>query len=269
MTRSDFPLPDGRRLSWYEAGAGRPIVLLHGWSMSALVFAEMVQRLSGQFRLLVPDLPGHGHSDPATIASFDAMAEDLAAWIKARTDGPVCLAGWSLGGMLAMAMASRALAPIERLILIGTTPRFTHEEGWTAGLPATQVRALVRNLERRFEATLGDFFALAFEGENIPRERLLAIREFAVKRGRLPLKETATSLLGLLVAQDQRPLVPRIVQPTLVLHGQQDRITPVDAGRHLSASLPDGRMIEFAGVGHAPFLSRPDEAAALIGEFCR
>ena len=269
MTRSDFSLPDGRRLAWYEAGEGRPLVLLHGWSMSAAVFAELAQSLAGTFRLLIPDLPGHGHSDPACHVTLSAMAEDLAVWLNAEADRPVCLAGWSLGGMLALELAARSLASIERLILIATTSRFTSAADWSCGLPATQVRALVRNLARRFEATLGEFFLLAFEGEEITPARLRDIREFAVRRGRLPNQAAAIALLALLENQDQRHLLPDIDQPALVLHGRLDRITPVAAGRCLAAALPHGRLVEFGGVGHGPFLSRPDQVVARITEFCQ
>ncbi len=268
MTRAHYTLPDGRRLAWCEIGEGRPLVLLHGWSMSAAVFAELAQKLSGSFRLLIPDLPGHGDSDPCCPDSLGEMAGDLAAWIAAEVGRPVCLAGWSLGGMLALELASRSRLSVDRLILLSTTPRFTNLADWTAGLPATQVRTLARNLARRFEATLGEFFLLAFDQEEISRERLHVIREFAIKRGKLPDKDSAAALLSLLEHQDQRHLLPAVCQPTLVIHGRLDRITPVMAGRYMAGILPDGRIVELDDVGHCPFLSRPDEVAARITEFC-
>lgn len=269
MNRSVFTLSDGRRLSWCEAGEGPVIVLLHGWSMSSAVFAELVSLLAQSFRLLVPDLPGHGQSDPAERPSLATMSEDLEEWINTATDGPICLAGWSLGGMLSLELAARSLIQIERLILLGTTPRFTNADDWPCGLPATQVLSLTRNLSRRFEATLGDFFFLSFAGEDISPERLLEIRRFAVKGGVLPDKATATALLTLLETQDQRHLLPGIVQPCLVLHGEQDRIAPITAGRRLAVALKNGRIVELSGVAHGPFLSRPGEVAARIAEFCQ
>lgn len=268
MKEACFNLPDGRLLTWYEAGLGRPLVLLHGWAMSAAVFSELATLLADDFRLLIPDLPGHGKSSPAVQNDLAGISADLLCWLDVVVQGPVALIGWSLGGMLAMEMASRQMLPVDRLVLIGTTPRFTLSDDWTCGLPSAQVRALARNLERSFEATLANFFALAFAGEKIALERLRMIRSFAVKRSPLPDRDAALGLLKMLAVQDQRETLAAIKQPVLVLHGDLDQISPLAAGRYLAATLAAGHLEAFSGVGHGPFLSQPQAAAEKIREFC-
>jgi pimeloyl-[acyl-carrier protein] methyl ester esterase len=268
MKEARLNLPGGRCLTWYEAGRGKPLVMLHGWATSAAVFREVVELLSADFRLLVPDLPGHGRSSPAVHNDLAGITELLVNWLAAVVEEPFGLIGWSLGGMLSLEIASRQALPVDRLVLVSTTPRFTLGEDWPSGLPLAQVRALARNLARRFEETLADFFALAFAGEEIDSERLLAIRRFAVKRSPLPDQAAARGLLDVLASQDQRSRLAAIRQPALVLHGDHDRITPVAAGRYLAGMLPKGNFCGFTGVGHGPFLSRPARAAAHIREFC-
>jgi pimeloyl-[acyl-carrier protein] methyl ester esterase len=68
--------------------------------------------------------------------------------------------------------------------------------------------------------------------------------------------------------QNQLDLLSHIVQPALVIHGGLDQITPLAAGRYLAARLPHGDFFELPGVGHAPFLSRPQEVVDRILEFC-
>jgi pimeloyl-[acyl-carrier protein] methyl ester esterase len=170
--------------------------------------------------------------------------------------------------MIAMELAARASVPVEKLLLLSTTPRFTSADDWPHGLPATQVRALRRNLERRFEATLGDFFQLTFAANEADAARLRAISAFAVRPGGLPEQATAAVLLELLAVQDQRTLLGKILCPTLVLHGSGDRVTPVGAGRALATGLPQGRLVEMAGAGHAPVWTQPLAVAGLIKEFC-
>jgi pimeloyl-[acyl-carrier protein] methyl ester esterase len=262
-----FKQPDGRHLAWYETGQGRPLVLMHGWCMSAAVFSEVAASLCSDFRLLIPDLPGHGESSPALENDLAGIAADLVRWVSAVEQAPAALVGWSLGGMLALEMASQNLLPVERLVLVATTPRFTLNDDWKFGLPPAQVRALARNLERRFEATLGDFFSLAFAGEDIAKERLRTIRSFAVRQSPLPDRGVALGLLDVLAAQDQREALAEIHQPALVLHGELDQIAPVAAGRCLAEMLPHGSFVEFSGVGHGPFLSRPQATVAKIREF--
>lgn len=265
--RLEHQLPDGRILSWQESGTGVPLVLLHGWSLSGDAFAELAGRLTG-CRLLFPDLPGHGRSTPSVEATLPALADDIAAWLAVVAPGPVSLGGWSLGGMVALELAARDRLPVARLLLLAATPRFTTADGWPHGLPPIQVRALRRNLERRFEATLGEFFNLTFAAGEVDAERLRAIRAFAVRPGGLPDRQTAGACLGLLAEQDQRPLLTKIACPALVLHGGLDRVTPVAAGRQLAAALPHGRLLELPGAGHAPHWTRPAEVAAAIREFC-
>ena len=268
MKASRFTLPDGRQLNWYEFGKGRPLVLLHGWAMSAAVFSEIAALLSSDFRLLIPDLPGHGASSPAMKNDLAGIAADLASWIAATEKNPVTLIGWSLGGMLSLEITRQNKLPVARLVLIGTTPRFTQSEDWAFGLPSVQVRALGRNLERRFEATLADFFSLAFAGESISTERLRTIRTFAVRQSPLPDQGASLGLLNMLAVQDQRSILSEIHQPALVMHGDLDQIAPVSAGYALAEMLPQGSFSGFSDTGHGPFLSQPQETVARILEFC-
>jgi pimeloyl-[acyl-carrier protein] methyl ester esterase len=219
------------------------------------------------FRLLLPDLPGHGHSTPSVDATLPSLADDIAMWMATVSPGPVMLGGWSLGGMVALELAARPAVPVERLLLIGTTPRFTTAADWPHGFPNARVRALRRNLERHFQATLGDFFALTFAEGEADAGRLQAIRDFAVRPGGLPDQETAVSCLDLLSSQDQRGLLQAIDCPALVLHGTADRVTPLEAGRILAAALPQGQLREFAAAGHAPFWTQPLMVARAIREF--
>jgi pimeloyl-[acyl-carrier protein] methyl ester esterase len=261
-------LPDGGELAWYEAGNGRPLVLLHGWATSASVFSELVVMLADDFRLLIPDLPGHGASSPAVQNDLESIATTLNLWLATIESAPVALGGWSLGGMLALSMARQKPQRFDRLVLIGTSPRFTSGDDWNFGLPEVQVRALGRNLARRFEPTLADFFDLAFAGEDISKERLSVIRSFAVKQSPLPDQFAALGLLNGFSEQNQKDLLSHIDQPALIIHGELDQITPLAAGRYLAEMLPHGEFLEFIGVGHGPFLSRPQEVVDRILEFC-
>jgi pimeloyl-[acyl-carrier protein] methyl ester esterase len=243
------------------------MVLLHGWSLSGAAFSELAGLLDG-FRVLLPDLPGHGHSSPPSPATLPALADDLAAWLTAVVPGPIVLGGWSLGGMVALELATRQAASIDRLLLLATTPRFTTAADWPHGLPALQVRALCRNLGRRFEATLAEFFALTFADGEVDAPRLRTIRAFAVRPGGLPERAAAAALLDLLREQDQRSVLAQVTCPTLVIHGSLDRLTPLAAGTALAAALPLGQLQEVAGAGHAPFWTQPLVVAGAIREFC-
>jgi pimeloyl-[acyl-carrier protein] methyl ester esterase len=260
-------LADGRQISWREAGSGPAVVLLHGWSMSSAVFTEVIEELSVDFRLLAPDLRGHGGSDPGAGYAFTDFAADLAEWIQALDLREVALVGWSLGGQVALELCPALRERLRRLILVGTTPRFTAAADWTAGLPDLQVRAMARDLKRNYLKTMGDFFALQFAGEELPRERHRRIADFAVRGGRLPEPEVALAALETLRLGDQRIGLGAINVPALVQHGELDRITLPGAAEYLAVHLTAAKLELLPAIGHAPFLSQPQEVCRRWREF--
>jgi pimeloyl-[acyl-carrier protein] methyl ester esterase len=188
-------------------------------------------------------------------------------WLLALDLSAVALLGWSLGGEVAQLLALRQPQRIVKLLLMATTPRFAAAVDWEHGLPETQLKAMARDLKRNYLATMEGFFNLQFAAAEIDRERHRQIVAFAVRAGRLPSPEVALAALETLRCEDLRPQLAQIKQPTLVLHGAGDRIIPVGAGRYLGTGLPAAHYVEWAGIGHAPFLTRPQQTLQLWREF--
>lgn len=260
-------LPCGKKIAWREWGSGKPLVMLHGWSMSSVVFNEVAPLLAEKYRVLCPDLPGHGFSAVLPGCQLSDMAAVICEWIKAISLADVALFGWSLGGQVALQVAIENRVKVDKLLLVATTPCFCQKEDWQHGLPATQIRALDRNLGRCYEKTLGDFFNLQFMDEDLSKERYRQILTFAVRTGRLPEVSIAREILKILGQADLRTALPTLKTPTTILHGDLDQIIPLAAGEYLAESMPNASLSRFSGVGHAPFFSRPLEAVAHWLEF--
>jgi len=264
---NEFTLADGRKLTWRESGSGPPLILLHGWSMSSAVFAEALSNLSDSFRVLAPDLRGHGGSDGGQAYTLDALVADLRLWVEHLDLEPAALAGWSLGGELALRWALDAPQCFSRLLLLSTTPKFVAGDDWAHGLPPIQLKAMGRDLRRNYLLTMNGFFNLQFEGEALSRERHREIVTFAVRGGNLPEAEVAIESLKTLQQSDLRGELSQLTLPTLVLHGSLDKIIPLGAGRFLAEAIPQARLLEFPTLGHAPFLSDPQGQFRLWREF--
>lgn len=262
-------LADGRLLSWREAGSGSPLILLHGWSMSSAVFAEVIELLCADYRVLAPDLRGHGASDGGDGYAFADFAADLQEWIEALDLRGAALVGWSLGGQVAFELFASVCERLRRLVLVGTTPRFAAAADWTAGLPEIQVRAMARDLRRDYLRTMGDFFARQFAEGEVSRERYRQIATFAVRGRTLPPPEVALAALESLRRGDQRRLLAGIDRPVLVMHGTLDPITLPGAAAYLAETLPKAELELLPGVGHAPFLSRAQQVCQRWQEFLR
>lgn len=253
-------LPDGRKLTFRQEGEGPVIVLLHGWAMSSAVFSEIMTLLAADFRVLAPDLRGHGYSDEGSGYALVDFAEDLRDWL-ATFERPVDLFGWSLGGQVAMRVQQLEPAFVNRLGLISSTPRFVSTPEWSSGLPQGQVLAMLRQLKRHYRQAMNDFFDLQFAGEDLSPRRYREVVDFAVRQGRLPDPDVAESTLKTLYRGNLCPELSHIQCPTYVMHGERDMICPAGAGRALAGKIPHARLEMLSGIGHAPFLSDPEKVA--------
>jgi pimeloyl-[acyl-carrier protein] methyl ester esterase len=254
-----------------DAGAGPPVVLVHGWAMSSAVLSGEVAHLARERRAIAPDLRGHGRSSaPGRPFGLADLARDLAALLDALDLERAVVLGWSLGAQVAIAAA--ASAPVRGrlagLVLVSGTPRFTEGEGWTHGLPARGVEGLAARVRRDAPRAVARFFDGMFvEGELDAAGRA----RVEAARASVPAADPAALLSGLdvLAREDLRATLPALDLPVLLVHGERDPVCPPGASRAMAAAIPGARLVEIPGAGHAPFLSRPgpfrDALASFLG----
>lgn len=259
----------GTTLHYEEVGAGVPVVLVHGWAMSGRVWAFQ-RELGAACRLIMLDLRGHGASSaPAAGYAFADFAADIVALFDHLELRRAVLLGWSLGAQSVLEVERTLRDRLAGLVLVGGTPRFAAGNAWPHGLPASEVRGLALRLRRNYEATLGEFFQRMFvAGELSPADNQRLVREIVMNR-RHPDPAAVAAALTTLAAGDQRPLLAGVSCPALVLHGDRDPICLPGAGRALAEGLPAGQLVMFPGLGHAPFLSRPELFNRQLGDFIR
>jgi pimeloyl-[acyl-carrier protein] methyl ester esterase len=248
-------------------GAGRPVVLLHGWGMHGGVWQDVAAPLAEVLEVHTVDLPGHGYAaggpdGELTEFTLDGVVDVLAA----RFPTPVTVAGWSLGGMIAQRWAVRAPETVEQLILAASTPCFANRADWHYGMPQETLALFAADLERDFAATLRRFVALQVRGAEGERETLAVLRDRLFARGE-PDPAALRGGLAILRDADLRPLLGAIAQPTLIIAGERDRLTPPQASRYMAQAMPHARLLEIEGAAHAPFLSHRVAFIGALREF--
>lgn len=250
-----------------ESGVGRPLVMLHGWSGSGRVW-RFQQELSAGSRLIIPDLRGHGRSTAPPGGSLLAdLADDIVSLFDQLELTDAVLLGWSLGSQVALAVFPKLKERLAGVILVGATPRFTATEGYPHGLPATAPRGMGLRLNKAFNRTMEEFFRGMFAEGELSHEQENRINREIAWEGSLPEPTVAHATLDILALTDLRDKLPAIDRPVLLIHGSADTICPPGAARFLAEQLPDARLVELDGPGHAPFLSRPDEFNAILRKF--
>lgn len=244
-------------------GQGSPLLLLHGWGMHSGIWDSLADQLAVNHRITLTDLPGHGHS-PLSPENYDL--DGLTAMVAPLLADDTTLLGWSLGGMVAMELARRCPQQVKRLILVGGTPQFCADDSWPTAMPATTLAEFARGLQADPDKTLRRFLTLqVHSSRNAPQ----VLRKL---QGQLARRQAAhpTALengLNILSRNNLRPHLQQIHCPVLLLHGDQDQLVPLAAAATLCRLLPHARLISFAGAGHAPFLSHPDDFIHALNVF--
>lgn len=238
------------------------IALLHGWGMNGRVFDALAELLADDLEVQVLNLPGHGGREVVPDNSLQGWADDLAQQLP---DGAILL-GWSLGGQVAMRAALDHPHKIARLILLASTPRFVMTEDWAHGMAATDLQDFGTALIADPQATLLRFLSLQTRGMSGQKALLQQLRQTLLAA---PAVDDAALEAGLSILRDTdlRAELRGLRQPTLVLHGALDTLTPAAAGAWLADTLPAGQHIELARAAHAPHLSHGADVAAAIKRF--
>jgi pimeloyl-[acyl-carrier protein] methyl ester esterase len=257
---------DGTPIYYRDLGAGRPLVLLHGWCMSAQVWEPLFPLAEG-CRLLLPDLRGHGSSAPVSPFDLNELAADTVSLFRGLDLRDAVLGGWSLGSLTALAALPHIRDRLSGLVLLGGTARFTAAEGYLHGLPSRELRGMSLRLRRDYPGTLESFVRGMFaEGE-------LSVGERDIIAARLmedaPDAEVALAGLEVLAASDLRSTLGEIDLPACIIHGDEDRVCPAAAGRYLAERISRSRLALLPDVGHAPFISRPDLVIGLLDNFIK
>lgn len=239
------------------------LVLVHGWGAHGLVWGAPPAHPAANLNIIAPDLPGHGRAPALASCTLEHMVAHLAATAPAQC----AVAGWSLGGQLALAWAHRFPRQVSRVILIASTPCFVNVPDWAHGMAPEAFDAFSAALATDSGAGLRRFLLLQAQGDQQAKTVTRRLEATLALRPR-PADEILRLTLRWLQTTDLRPLLPAIRQPVLVLHGDRDRIAPPAAGAYLAAQLPDASLSLMTGAAHAPFISDPETVFRLMADFC-
>ena len=238
------------------------LALLHGWGMNARVFDALAELLAADFDVRALDLPGHGGRNALAENTLQAWADDLAQQLP---DGATLL-GWSLGGQVAMRVALDHPHKVARLVLLASTPKFVAAADWDRGMAAADLQDFGAALLADPQATLLRFLSLQTRGMAGQKALLQQLRA-TLLAAPVVHPEALAGGLAILRDSDLRDELPRLGQPTLVLHGGLDMLTPASAGAWLAENLPRSQHVELPRAAHAPHLSHGEDVAAAIGRF--
>lgn len=224
------------------------ILWLSGWSIPDAVF--------NRIRMLLPDYHHHSvdYSEAASPDDMLLLTETAASRTRAG-HGPLLIAGWSLGGLLALRLATKGYA--DGLVLFAATARFTRSKEETdRGWVDAYVRQMIKGLKQDRQAVETKFRQLMFT--EVEREAELC-------EGLPPIGCWTTSALlaGLQTLRSEEILsqLQNIHCPVFLVHGTEDKICPYGVVSEFMTQLPNAKLVTIPACGHVPFLGREEHIA--------
>ena len=233
------------------------LVLLHGFTQTRQSWRRTVLALgAGRYRALVPDLPGHGQAAHRT-ASFDAVT----AYVRALAPERFTLAGYSMGGRIALHAALQLQPQIERLILVGASPGLADPQEREARRQADEA------LAERIEAIGVEAFAVEWGAQPLfagQPERVAAAAHADRLRNRTAGLAAALRGLGTGVMEPLWERLGELTLPVTLIAGERDAKFRASAER-MAERLPAARLVVIPGAGHAAHLEQPEAVAYQLG----
>ncbi|MFT8422360.1 MAG: 3-oxoadipate enol-lactonase [Gluconacetobacter sp.] len=250
-------LPDLNVHVRLDGPPGAPaLLLLHSLGTSSDIWDGMTEALSRHFRVIRPDMRGHGLTGvtpgPYTI---EGLAADALAVLDVLGVGTAHVAGVSIGGLIAQAMALRAPDRLLSVALIDTAPVFPTEASWRER--AATVRA--SGLAGMADTVMARWITPA--GLETPAAR--GLRQIFLRTD----PEGYAAACEALAVCDLSARLHAITLPALVVVGEDDPSTPVAAARTLAEALPSARLVVLSHASHIPTVERPDAVAQVLLDF--
>ena len=252
----------GIEMAYDTVGGGPAVVLLHGYPFNRTMWREQAEALKSSYRVITPDLRGHGETDATgETATMDEMARDVAALMDELKIERAAIGGLSMGGYVALAFYRRFPLRVRALILADTRPQSDTEEA-RRNREQQAERVLTEGMDAVTDTLLGKALARA-----TPKERpevVARVREMI--RGTKP-RGAAAALRGMAARPDQTSFLERIIQPTLIIVGSEDELTPPKDAEVMRREIRGSRLEIIQGAAHVSNLERPAEFNRALIEF--
>ena len=251
---------DGTMLYYKDWGRGDPVVLLHGWPLTADTWDDAAIRLveSGK-RCIMPDRRGFGRSDqPWEGHDYDTYTDDVAAVLEdAGINEPVALVGFSMGGgEVARFLTKQGKGRVSRAVLISSVvPYMLQTEDNPDGVPQSTFDTMTEGMKKDrahfFKGFFHDFFGTGIVSQPVSNEVEMNAWRQAMMAGLRPTLAAAQAF----ATTDFRPDIQSFDGvPTLIIHGTSDKTVPIDAtGRVMAVKVRGAKLIEYDGSAHGLF----------------
>jgi sigma-B regulation protein RsbQ len=246
---------------------GRPILFAHGFGCDQNMWRYVAPAFEADHRVILFDYVGAGGSDltaydPERYASLDGYATDVVEIAEELDLSDAIFVGHSVSSMIGVLAARRAPGRFGKLVLVGPSPRYIDDDGYTGGFAPEDIEELLESMGANF---LGWSSAMAPAIMGNPERPELG-EELTESFCRTD-PDIAARFARATFLSDNRADLAGVSVPTLVLQCSDDVIAPVVVGEYVHREIPGSEFVLLAATGHCPNLSAPAETTEAIRAF--
>jgi 3-oxoadipate enol-lactonase len=254
---------NNQKINYAEAGHGLPLVLVHGFPLDNRIWQSQLAALSDKYRVITPDLPGFGQSQPPPKQPFtmESLADTLHAFLTQLKAIPCALAGLSMGGYMSFAYERKYPTTLKALILVDTKAEADTPDGKTgrnkmietvrtSGPPAIAAAMLPKMLTP----------------QSIQSRPQLVAQATSIMES-CPAQTIEYALSAMRDRSDYRDCLPSVAEPTLIIVGDSDAITPPAVAESMNKSIPHSKLTLIKGAGHLSTMEQPEQVNQAMRQF--
>lgn len=242
---------DGKLINYIRQGSGPVVLILHGWADRADNWQQFVAKMSNDFDVVVPSLPGFGGSEsPSKAWGLEDYAEFTKLFTSKLGIKPEVIIGHSNGGAIAIKGLADGIIDTNRLVLLAS-----------AGIRSTDSR---RKSILKYVAKTGKVITLVLPSSV---RRKLRGKLYKTIGSDMLVSEHMQPTFKKIVSQDVMADAAQLQIPTLLVYGENDDATPVSYGRLFHEQISSSSLEIIGGAGHFIYLDRPDEVVSSIKAF--
>jgi pimeloyl-ACP methyl ester carboxylesterase len=252
---------NGVRLYWEEHGQGEPLLLIMGLGYSLEMWHRSLPVLAGHYRTIVFDNRGVGRSDvPPGPYPIATMAADAAAVMDAAGIVRAHVFGVSMGGMIAQELALQQPQRVLSLILGCTHCGMSKAVSADSQVISLLFTRATMTPDEAFEAMIPIVYDSATSRERIEED-------FALRRLHYPTEQGYLAQLQGIMAWESASRLSGLSVPTLIIHGESDRLVPPENGRMLTDLIPGAKLVMLPHASHIFKTDQPEASNRVILEF--
>ncbi len=252
------------QVSYLDQGKGYPVLLLHGYLETKEVWGDFAQSLADNYRVIAPDIPGHGKSSVlAPIHTMEMMASVVNALLEHLFINTCTVVGHSMGGYVALALAEKFPVRVDNLVLFHSSLYADTEEK-----KASRVIELEKIGQGNLDEVVKNHIPKTFATKNINNFQTHIHQLITVAQKHNP--EGVSALIrGMMERPDRQQLIVRFSKPILYLMGCFDNFISKEVAEKMVALNPASQLQWLESSGHMGFIEQSKESTHLLKTFIK